>query len=51
MPTTDLLKFSSNDLFWLFLFLSYSLEIENTNTFIRYRGSLENDTQISGHNG
>ena len=41
-PTTDLLKFSSNDLFWLFLFLSDSFEVEKTNTFIRSCGSLEN---------
>ena len=45
-PTTDLLKFSSNDLFWLFLFLSYSFEVEKTNTFIHSRGSLENHTRF-----
>ena len=45
-PTTDLLKFSSNDLFWLFLFLSYSFGVEKTNTFIGSRGSLENHTRF-----
>ena len=40
MPTTDLLKFSSNDLFWLFLFLSYSFGVQKTSTFIGSRGSL-----------
>ena len=40
MPTTDWLKFSSDDLFWLFLFLSYSFGVEKTNTFIRSCGSL-----------
>ena len=34
-PTTDF------DLFWLFLFLSYSFEVEKTNMFRRSRGSLE----------
>ena len=38
------LKFSSNDLFWLFLFLSYSFGVEKTNKFIPSRGSLENHT-------
>ena len=33
-PTTDLLEFSSDDLFWLFVFLSYSFGVEKTNTFI-----------------
>ena len=28
----------------LFLFLSYSFEVEKTNTFVRSRGSLENHT-------
>ena len=45
-PTTDLLKFSSNDLFWLFLFLSCSFRFEKTNRFIRSRGSLENHTRF-----
>ena len=45
-PTTDLLKLSSNDLFWLFLFRSYSFEFEKTNMFIRSRGSLENHTRF-----
>ena len=45
-PTTDLLKFSSNDLFWVFLFLSYSFRVEKTNTLIRSRGSLENHTRF-----
>ena len=46
MPTTDLLIFNSNNLFWLFLFLSYSFEVEKANTFIRSRGSLENHTRF-----
>ena len=44
-PTTDLLKFSSNDLFWVFLFLSYSFGVKKTNTFIPSRGSLKNHTR------
>ena len=30
---TDLLQFSSYDLFWLFLFLFYSFGVEKKNTF------------------
>ena len=37
-----LVKFSSNDIFWILLLLYYSFGVENTNTFIRSRGSLEN---------
>ena len=44
--TTDLLKFSSNNLFWLFLFLSFSFGVEKTKTFIRSRGSLRNHTRF-----
>ena len=40
------LKFSSIDLFWFFLFLSYSFGVEKTNTFIRSCGSLENHTRF-----
>ena len=43
MPTTDLLKFRSND---NDLFLSYSFKIEKANTFIRSRHSLENHFQF-----
>ena len=50
-PTTDLLKFGSNDLFWLFLFLSYSFGVKKTDTFIRSRGSLGKPYLISDHNG
>ena len=42
MPTTELLKFSSDDLFWLFLFLSYSFGVKKTNTFIRSCGNGQN---------
>ena len=45
-PTKDLLKFSSNDIFRLFLFLSHSFGVEKPNTFIRSRGSLENHTRF-----
>ena len=45
-PTTDFLKFSSSDLIWLFLFLSYSFGVKKTNTFICSRGSLENHTRF-----
>ena len=47
-PTTDLLKFSSNYLLWLFLFLSCLFGVEKINTFVRFRGFLES---ISDHNG
>ena len=40
------LKFSSNDLFRLFLSLSYLFEVEKTNAFIRSRGSLKNHTRF-----
>ena len=40
-----MVKFSSNDIFWILLFLYYSFGVEKTNTFIRSRGSLENDTR------
>ena len=46
MPTNDLLKFSSNDIFRLFLFFSYSFRAEKTDTLIRSRGSLENHTRF-----
>ena len=45
-PTKDLLKFSSNKLFWLILFLYYTFGVEKTNTFIRSRGFLENRTRF-----
>ena len=38
--------FSSNDTFWILLFLYYSFGVEKTNTFIRSRGSLENHTRF-----
>ena len=41
-----MVKFSSNDIFWILLFLYFSFEVQNTNTFIRSRGSLENHTQF-----
>ena len=37
--------------FGYFFFLSYSFKVEKTNTFIRSRGSLENYTRFSDHNG
>ena len=47
MPTKKkLLKFSSNYIFRLFLFLSYSFGVKKTNTFTRSRGSLENHTRF-----
>ena len=42
-----MIKFSSNDIFWILLFLYYSFGVEKTNTFIRSRGSLVNHD----HNG
>ena len=39
-------KFSSNDTFWILLFLLYSFGVEKTNTFIRSRGSLVNHTRF-----
>ena len=36
----ELVKFSSNDIFWFLFFLYYSFGVEKTNTFIRSRGSL-----------
>ena len=48
----ELVKFSSNDIFWTLLFLYYSFGIKKTNTFIRSRGSLENHTRFKTmHNG
>ena len=41
-----MIKFSSNDIFWILLFLYYSFGVEKTNTFIRSRGSLENHTRF-----
>ena len=38
--------FSSNDTFWILLFLYYSFGVEKTNTFIRSRGSIENHTRF-----
>ena len=38
--------FSSNETFWILLFLYYSFGVEKTNTFIHSRGSLENHTQF-----
>ena len=48
-----MIKFSSNDLFWILFFLNYSFGVagEKTNTFIRSRGSLENHTQFKTLNG
>ena len=43
-------KLSSNDICWLFLFLSYSFRVDKTNTFIRSRGCLEK-IPISDHDG
>ena len=42
----ELVKFSSNDIFWILLFLFFSFGVEKTNTFIRSRGSLENHTRF-----
>ena len=39
-------QFSSNDIFWILLFLYYSFGVEKTNTFIRSHGSLENHTRF-----
>ena len=39
-------KLSSNDIFWLFLFLNYSFEVENTNTLKYSLGLPENHTQF-----
>ena len=39
-------KLSSNDIFWLFLFLNYSFEIENTNALKYSLGLPENHTQF-----
>ena len=50
-PTTDLLEFSSNDLFWLFVFLSYSFGVEKTNTFINALVVPLKPYPISDHNG
>ena len=44
-------KICSNDIFWLFLFLSCSFGVGKTNTFIRSRGSLAKQYSISDHNG
>ena len=41
-----MVKFSSNDIFWILLFLYYPFGVETTNTFIRSRGSLENHTRF-----
>ena len=41
-----MVKFSSNDIFWILLFLYYSFGVEKTKSFIRSRGSLENHTQF-----
>ena len=41
-----MIKFSSNDIFWILFFLYRSLGVEKTNyTFIRACGSLENRTR------
>ena len=37
---------SSNDIFWLFLFLNYSFEVENTNALKYSLGLPENHTQF-----
>ena len=42
----ELVKFSSNDIFWILLFLYFSFSVEKTNMFIRSRGSLENHIQF-----
>ena len=42
-----LVNFSSNDIFWILLFLYYSFGVEKKKRlYIRYRGSLENHTQL-----
>ena len=40
-------KFSSNDIFWILLFLYFSFGVEKINTFIRSSGSLENHTRFN----
>ena len=40
------MKFNSNDIFWILLFLYYSFGVEKTNTFIRSRSSLVNHTRF-----
>ena len=42
----ELVKFSSNDILWILLFLYFSFGEEKTDTFIRSRGSLENHTRF-----
>ena len=42
----ELVNFSSNDIFWILIFLYFSFGAEKTNTFIRSRGSLENHTRF-----
>ena len=37
-------KLSSNDIFWLFLFLNYSFEVENTNALKYTLGLPKNHT-------
>ena len=39
-------KLSSNDIFWILLFLYYSFGVEKTNTFISSRGALKNHTRF-----
>ena len=41
-----MVKFSSNDIFWILVFIYFSSSAEKTNTFIRSRGSLENHTRF-----
>ena len=41
-------KVSSNDIFWIPLFLYYSFRVKKIDTFIRTRGSLENHTLWGG---